>query len=97
MRAMKNTHLKYFSKWIFGFTFGFLLCTPPLHAQTFLSWQQQTAEKARAAGINDATISKYLMETKENMAVVKLDKRQPEGVLRYGDYLKSVTATISVQ
>lgn len=89
---MKNTHLNNFSKWIFGFTFGFLLFAAPLHAENFLSWQQQTAQKARAAGINDTTIRKYLMTTKENMVVVKLDKKQPEGVLRYGDYLKSATA-----
>ncbi len=70
-----------------------LFAAMPAYAQSFLSWQQQTAQKARVAGVNDKTIHKYLMTTKENLVVVKLDKKQPEGVLRYGNYLKSATAT----
>lgn len=90
---MKNTYLPIFSKWIIALCFFALFEPEPLHAQSFASWQQQTAKQARAAGVNDKTIRKYLMNTKENMVVVKLDKKQPEGVLPYASYLKSATAS----
>ena len=85
--------MKKLCNWIIGFCVFGLLGVQPLHAESFAIWQQQTAQKARAAGINDKTIRKYLLKTKENMVVMKLDKKQPEGVLRYPDYLKSATAS----
>lgn len=84
--------MKTFRNWIIGFCLIGLLEPQPLYAQSFAQWQQQIAKKARAEGVSNKTIQKYLMNTKENMAVVRLDKKQPEGVLRYSDYLKKATA-----
>ena len=64
-----------------------------LHAQTFEEWQQSMAGRAKSEGIGRKTIKYYLLTTKENDAVIKLDRKQPEGTLGYGEYRKIATAS----
>lgn len=79
----------FFRKYIlFPAAVFFCLSAVTAQAASFASWQQEMAKTARQKGISEATITRHLLSTKENMVVVKLDRKQPEGTLRYGDYLQ---------
>ena len=77
---------------IAGLFLSFLWPTSP-HANTFEEWQQTMAEKAEKEGVRNKTIRHYLLTTKENDAVIKLDRKQPEGTLGYEEYRRIATAS----
>lgn len=47
-------------------------------SQGFVNWQQRFKQKARAAGISQATLDKAFRGIQENQKVVEYDRRQPE-------------------
>ena len=71
------------------------LATFPAHAQAdFDSWLAAFRQDAQAQGISAATLDAALAGVKPAEKVVGLDRRQPEFVQTFGDYLgKRVTAS----
>ncbi|MEI6730672.1 MAG: lytic murein transglycosylase, partial [Pseudomonadota bacterium] len=84
MRILRNA--------IIAASFFSLALATTLHAETFEDWQHTMAKRARAEGIKKKTIRNYLFTTKENDAVIALDRKQPEGTLGYAEYRKIATS-----
>lgn len=70
--------------------------TPVANTAGFDNWLQGFKTRAAAKGVSQATIQNSLSDLTENMKVIELDRKQPEGKITFATYRERVVSQVRI-